>query len=161
MVDSLSDSKAFTRSGYLPARSNKVDSCGSDLSVSTAVCATAAEARAARESSEKRIFMWRFRKRECVVVVLLLPNRFCKTLTESERLRRRTGVETGFNQRVLGGLAAVQNYICGGMMNPSASKSCTFIQFIPTRGAFHMSLCSSAFFRTKTIGMRFAYTKKM
>lgn len=56
-------------------------------------------------------------------------------IAESERVqvrekgetRRRWGVEAGFNGRVLDGLAAVQNYICGGMMNPSAGKSCTFI----------------------------------
>lgn len=68
-------------------------------------------------------------------MVLLLPERFCKMIAESERVqvrekgetRRRWGVEAGFNGRVLDGLAAVQNYICGGMMNPSAGKSCTFI----------------------------------
>lgn len=77
---------------------------------------------------------------------------------EARKTRDRDG---GFNQRVLGGLAAVQNYIWGGMMNPSAGKSCTLIQFIPTRGVFHMSLRSSAFFHTKTIGTRFVYTEKM
>lgn len=56
-VTSFSDSKFVTRSGYFPARLSKVDSSGSAVSAFTAVWAATAEARAARESSEKCMFV--------------------------------------------------------------------------------------------------------
>lgn len=56
-------------------------------------------------------------------------------------MERYVGVETGFNRGVLDdGLAAVQNYIDGGMMNPSAGKSCRFGEL---KVNFHMSLAPS------------------
>lgn len=54
---SFSDSKVFTRSGNLLPIFNKVDRSGSRLIVSTRDWAAAAEARAARESSEKCMFV--------------------------------------------------------------------------------------------------------